>query len=217
MLNGTLAQRLKSSREDAGLTQVELAEKAGVSQQTIQYLESGRNKSSRELVNIALALGVNPVWLDKGTQPKQGVAQVSEGPAVVGTVPLISWVKAGQWSEIVDTYHPGEGEKLIHVTKQVGPHAFALRVNGDSMENPKGKPTYPDGAVIIVDPDKVAQSGSRVVAKLADSQEATFKVYVQDGGRQYLKPLNPQYPTQDVTEKRLVIVGVVVQTWIDEE
>lgn len=217
MFSGTLAQRLKASRKEAGLTQEQLAEKAGVSQQSVQQAEVGRNRSSRSLVLIAMALGVSPIWLQTGKPPKNLAAQVSDGPAVVGSVPLISWVQAGQWSEIVDTYHPGEGEKQIYTTKPVGPRSFALRIHGDSMENPKGKPTYPDGAVVIVDPDKAPKSGDRVVAKLVDSQEATFKVYRLDAGRTLLHALNPLYPPLDVTGQRIVIVGVVVQTWIDEE
>lgn len=31
--------------------------------------------------------------------------------------------------------------------------SFALRVKGDSMENPSGKKSIPEGAVIVVDPD----------------------------------------------------------------
>lgn len=136
--------------------------------------------------------------------------------AHVSSVPLISWVQAGSWCEIVDSYAPGEGEKPVYTTKRVGPHAFALRVRGDSMENPKGRPSYPEGSIIIVDPDRPAVSGSRVVVRLEDSEEATFKVYVEDAGRRYLKPLNPQYPIIEVTGLA-TICGVVVQTIIEED
>ena len=54
------------------MTQEELARAAGVSQVTIQHLESGRNKSSRKLVDIARALGVSSDWLgasDTKTEP----------------------------------------------------------------------------------------------------------------------------------------------------
>lgn len=34
----------------------------------------------------------------------------SPGPDFKGRLPLISWVQAGRWSEIVDTFHPGDAE-----------------------------------------------------------------------------------------------------------
>ncbi|MCA0377554.1 MAG: helix-turn-helix domain-containing protein [Gemmatimonadetes bacterium] len=39
-----LSLRLREAREDAGLTQVELAEAAGVSQRAISELESGKTR-----------------------------------------------------------------------------------------------------------------------------------------------------------------------------
>lgn len=59
------------------------------------------------------------------------------------------------------------------------------------MENPSGKKSIPEGAVIVVDPELPYSSGSLVVARLDDSKEATFKQLVIDGEQKYLKPLNP--------------------------
>ena len=103
----------------------------------------------------------------------------------------------------------------MYTTKDVGPHAFALRVRGDSMENPRGRPSYPAGCIIIVDPAVTAKPGDRVIARLENTKEVTFKQYEEDAGRKYLKPLNPQYPTLEITEGA-TFCGVVVQTIIDE-
>ena len=94
-------------------------------------------------------------------------------------------------------------------TQNLGPHAYCLRVVGDSMvnTNPNGY-SYPEGAIIFVDPDASVVSGARVVAKIPDSDMATFKVYVEDAGRRFLKPLNSQYPTIEMTDE-MVICGVV--------
>lgn len=66
----TIADRLKAAREDAGLTQPELAAKAHVSQGTIGNIETGLRKRPRELLSIAQALGVSPAWLESGKGPK---------------------------------------------------------------------------------------------------------------------------------------------------
>jgi SOS-response transcriptional repressor LexA len=210
----TVGQRLKYARELAGLTQAELAKAAGVTQQSIQQLEQGLHKSSRALVHMAEALSVRPAWLAKGQGEMR--ASTARGPDVTGSVPLISWVAAGRWSEIVDEYPLGEGEKPVYTTKDVGPNAFALRVRGDSMENPRGKPTYPEGSIIIVDPAKVPKSGDRVVVRLEETQEATFKVYREDAGKKWLFALNPQYMPIEINGNA-TICGVVVQTIIDED
>ncbi len=62
----TIAERLKSAREAAGLRQDELAKNAGVSQGTIANIEGGIRKNPRELLAIARAVGVNAEWLKSG-------------------------------------------------------------------------------------------------------------------------------------------------------
>ncbi|CAN7408031.1 helix-turn-helix domain-containing protein [Acidovorax sp. LjRoot74] len=62
----TIAERLKSAREAAGLRQDELAKKAGVTQGTIANIEGGIRKNPRELLAIARAVGVNAEWLKSG-------------------------------------------------------------------------------------------------------------------------------------------------------
>ena len=66
----TIAERLKSAREEAGLTQPELASRAGVSAGTIGNIESGARKNPRELLAIAKAVGVHPQWLRDGVGPR---------------------------------------------------------------------------------------------------------------------------------------------------
>ena len=60
----TLATRLKDRRDELGLTQTELAKRAGLkSQSIIGMLESGEMKNSSHLPAIAKALGVEVLWL----------------------------------------------------------------------------------------------------------------------------------------------------------
>jgi len=135
--------------------------------------------------------------------------RLDAAPAVAGRVPLISWVTAGHWREVVDNFQPGDAERWIDTTKRVGRSAFALRVRGDSME-----PRCPDGAVIVVDPEREAVNGSLVVVRLQDDAEATFKRLVIEGGRRFLAPLNPRYPVIEITGPA-VVCGVVRQVLID--
>ncbi|PTR17478.1 helix-turn-helix protein [Nitrosospira sp. Nsp2] len=59
----TLAERLLQARTFAKLRQDELAKQSGVSQQAISRLETGVQKSSTDIVQLAVACGVRPEWL----------------------------------------------------------------------------------------------------------------------------------------------------------
>ena len=62
----TFALRVKTRRTELHLSQVELAEAAGVSQQLIGKIENGKVEETRKLIQIAGALGVSPEWLRSG-------------------------------------------------------------------------------------------------------------------------------------------------------
>jgi len=126
---------------------------------------------------------------------------VSPGPALGGRVPLISWVQAGHAAEVVDLLHPGDGFEWIDTTCQIRHHTYALRVMGDSMA-----PDFPNGSILIVEPDMEPQPGDYVIAKNGDD-EATFKQLIKDGADYYLKPLNERYPIKPLGQYQ--VIGVV--------
>ncbi len=63
-------KRIRSARKSAGLTQPELAEKCGVSQQLISKLERGLIDGSFIEPHIALHTGVSAYWLSAGEGDK---------------------------------------------------------------------------------------------------------------------------------------------------
>jgi SOS-response transcriptional repressor LexA len=136
--------------------------------------------------------------------------------AAVRHIPIISWVAAGNFSEAMDMTQPTDADQWVFTSaSRTGPRSYALRVVGDSMTNPyPNGPTYPHGTIIVVDPDREYTVGSRVVVK-RNGDEACFKVYTEDGGRRFLKPLNPQYPIVEMTDD-YEICGVVIGRWMDD-
>lgn len=177
-----------------------------------QLLSGYRNVGEKAARKLEDEGGKPRGWLDL---PLEGVAQpknrleeqaeadmnVSPGPDIRGKVPLISWVQAGDFAEVVDLLHPGEAFEWIETTVQPRVHTFALRVHNDSME-----PLFPAGTILIVEPELDAHAGDYVIAKNGD-EEATFKQLVRDGGDWYLKPLNPRYPLKPFAGCH--VVGVV--------
>lgn len=67
-----LAERLVYLRKTEGLTQADLAQMAGTSQQAIQQAESGKALSPRYLPRLARALGVPVEWLTLNEIPAKG-------------------------------------------------------------------------------------------------------------------------------------------------
>ena len=74
----SLAERLKSSRIEAGLTQGELARRAGVPNQSIiGSLETGYRKASKYIPAIAEVLNVESLWLSEGKGSKRALKVIS--------------------------------------------------------------------------------------------------------------------------------------------
>lgn len=72
-----LSGRLRHIREIKGLSQVELAEIAGTTQQAIQQAETGKARSPRYLHKLALALDIPYEWLTMNIMPERKSGQAS--------------------------------------------------------------------------------------------------------------------------------------------
>lgn len=67
----SIGKRLREARKEAGLSQVELGKKVGLSQGTISELENGESASTGSTASLAAVLGVNSLWLESGKGPKR--------------------------------------------------------------------------------------------------------------------------------------------------
>lgn len=214
----TLSEKIKRLRASHGLTQEQLAKSVGVSRVAVSKWESGdtQNLKHENLAALAHAFSISiGELLDESPRnarnAEHGLSNVEPGPDIrQSQIPLISWVQAGQFCAAPDLLQPGDAEEWLPAVKRFGPHAYALRVVGDSMVLPyPSKDSFFPGTIIFVDPDKPLTNGAKVIAKIDGTQEATFKVYSEDGGKRYLKPQNPQYPVIEMDET-MHICGVVV-------
>lgn len=212
-MRNSLAARLKWAREEAGMTQKELEAASGVAQSVISKVEQGRMVKPSGLPDLAKALKIDVFWLKTGDGEPRPSGHGNVIPVTSrGRVPLISWVAAGNLGEIEDMYAPGEAEEWIDTESQPSKNSFALRVTGDSMTSPyPGDVSFPDGSLIVVDPNRSATAGDFVVAKDVHTQQATFKKLAHDGGRWFLKPLNPTYPTVEIDDPGLRVIGRVIE------
>lgn len=178
------------------------------------------------LTAISDWLGVRREWLEHGVMPvfpdeapprsvASNIDNVQTTDTKMGKVPLISWVQAGSWCEIGTSVESFDAELWLPCPVNISKSGYALRVVGDSMTNNGPGRSYPAGSVIFVDPELAVNNGDRVIATLPSTNEATFKVLVQDAGKHYLKPINPQYPIMELTEE-MQICGKVIGTFTPE-
>jgi SOS-response transcriptional repressor LexA len=190
-----------------------LAEKLERQPDYISRLFTGKKSLSGDMAREFERLLDKPKYFLDG-----GIANVSPGPVNQADVPVVSWVTAGNWADVADPYGPGVAERWIPCPKRHGSRAFALVVRGISMENVGGKYSYSDGDIIYVDPDIQSENGSRVIVRLDDDHEATFKQLVIEGSRRYLRALNPAWPEPIIEiNGHATICGVVIGKWIDED
>lgn len=208
----TIGSRIKAARKAKKMTQKDLSDSAEVSATSIVYWERDEiEPKSKNLASLARALDCAPDFLMYGATfgEEVSIAQFHS------RVPLIKWAsvqksKGGPMSKEVDVLD------WLYCPVQCGKNTFALKVDSDSMVSPDPRAkSYPTGTIIFVDPDAEISNGSRVVARKSTSTEATFKEYIKDGGDNYLKPINPQYPTVQM-DSDTVIIGVVIGSFSAE-
>jgi SOS-response transcriptional repressor LexA len=167
--------------------------------------------SSRHFI-VADALGVNVEWLVKGTGDKFKNQEANDYERK-SKVPMIAFNQVRAW---IDSDHVDIKEYMSECPVKHTDRSFAMRAVNDSMTSSfPGMRSYPVGCIIYVDPGVQVKSGCRVIVGIKDSIDSRFREYLVDGGQQYLKPLNQQYPTQEMTDES-IIYGVVLGMYMPE-
>lgn len=235
-LRAAFTARLHEALDDAGVRTrgrgVDIHQqlvKAGSEKSTqaiSKWLNGDAIPEADTMVLLCNWLKVRREWLEYGVLPKEQTgnsnvhllssdpeSNVREVTRRFGKVPLISWVQAGAWCEANFEQH--DDDSWLSCPVPISDSGYALKVMGDSMTNPGPGRSYPTGCIIFVDPEAETKTGDRVIARVPRTNEATFKILVEDAGRQYLRPINPQYPIIDITEETH-ICGKVVGSFIPE-
>jgi SOS-response transcriptional repressor LexA len=210
----------KAKKKALGISQEKIAIEGlkANSQSAASHYLTGRNALNIEAAAVFARYLQVPVsdFSERLAKEIKGISGSSESnvgesrqPVESYRYPVISWVAAGAWAEAVEPYPAGFSDRYEFSEYDSKGAAFWLEVKGDSMTSPAGQ-SITEGTLILVDTEAEAAPGKLVIAKLPESNEATFKKLVSDGGRLFLKPLNPGYPIEPFDERRR-IVGVVVR------
>ncbi len=209
-VNEVIGERLKSIRESRGLSQAQLAKLCGYSAASrIGNYELGERKISAEnAIVISEALGISPAKLMFGSQSNQVIKNYE--------YPLFTKIQAGAFSTEFNSYTQKDAVSWIPTTKKASERAFWLEVEGQSMTAPLGgKPSFPEGMLILVDPEEEVEFGDFCVARLLND-EFTFKRLIREGGVGYLDPLNPRFDLITINGNCTIIGKVIKSQWPDD-
>lgn len=205
----------KSLMKRDGINQEELAEHLGITKGAVSHwLNARREPSITDIAKILRYLGMQKfsVGADGSIIDSNIKGDVSYiGPYnPINKYPVISTIQAGAWNEAIEPYTLKDVDLWMDSEAHIQGQAFWLQVEGDSMTSPAGL-SIPEGTFVLFDTGRDPINGSLVIAKLTDSNEATFKKLVIDGGRHFLKGLNPNWPVTQVNGN-CRIIGVAIET-----
>ncbi|QII37488.1 helix-turn-helix transcriptional regulator [Rouxiella badensis] len=223
----SLSDRLKLAMYEAGHTQSSLALRVGVSQGAIQKLVSGKASSSRNLVEISKALGVNAEWLNSGAGPmkndyrpsylkheKTNLDEIISDSRVNSLdeveVPFLKDIEfaCGDGS-LSDTDYNG---LILKFTKSLlrkggansdGKGVLCFPARGNSME-----PMIPDGSTVAINCNDKRIVDGKVYAISQDGWKRLKMVHRASPDQVTLRSYNnTEYPDEIVSMKDVEIIG----------
>ena len=199
-----LAMRIKSGE----LTVAEAANEYGISDFTV------RNRMKKAYPNFLPAYSKNGVGQIENEHNPLRIASPSQGPAATGSCPLISWDTARAHGDSVAFITNELVETYMAAPRAHSQNSYVLRIESNGMTALVGAPrTFPIGCLIFVDGGvRNAQEGDRVIARLADTGNLTFRIYHEGEGKPWLEPLNAMF---EPTRGNFTVVGKVFGKWED--
>lgn len=124
-------------------------------------------------------------------------------------VPVISWVQAGDFTNVDTVIKDCEIDEWLPPNDDCGRNGYGLRIVGNSMS-----PYFIPEDRIYVNPDVQTfdlKTNDLVIVSCAGDTEATFKKLIIEGASSYLQPLNPDWPEQIIKlTEGCKLVGKVV-------
>jgi SOS-response transcriptional repressor LexA len=175
----------------AGTSSNYLSQVHGTRRKTTSGVGEVRKLGVQVCRKLELAAGKPEGWMDQEHDDEPvGVSAVPSR-----RVPILSWSDAAR-VKLMDARELLQKEAIIiTIDSSDSPRVFALRVSGEAMFSPApGTASFPDGSMITVDPDVIAQTLDYVLVKFADKPECVFRQLVHDGiDQHFLKALNPEY------------------------
>ena len=204
-------------------SQTQVAQRTGMSQSSIGRILRGEvNPSAAALNRIAEEFGVDvgdlylehDVFAEKHMSPRTRDLHALSGAIdkitaaaqrqAKGLVPLLNW-RSATTADV-----PHDAEWVVCPTLH-SEFTYALDARGLGMFDPAGPISFREGDRIFVDQRVQPAHRSIVVVRLGNSEEATLRQLIEDGGQWLLLQLNPSWPNRvSPLTKEDAILGTVI-------
>jgi transcriptional regulator with XRE-family HTH domain len=166
-----LAENIKVRRLAKGLSQAELAQSAGVSQQLINALENGKVGSTKFMPEIAATLGCTVRELDPRFAVQESMSQSPPNAAVAGELPILASRELEPESmSVLISDEPVDFMDRPPLLQNVR-HAYAMFVADDLMS-----PELERGDIILVNPHYPPVAGTTCVLLREDGGARIGKI-----------------------------------------
>lgn len=200
-------QRIKTRREELGLTQEELAFRMGYkSKSSINKIEMGKNDIPQsKVIAFAKALETTTAYLMGADEAKErGMPDLNPLPANILPIrmgkplPLIGNIACGQPILAQENV-----EMMVECPETV--HAdFCLRCKGDSMIGCR----IMNGDIVYIRQQDDVDDG-QIAAVLIEDEATLKRVYKIGADRLELRPENPAYPVMTYTGAELEHIRIL--------
>jgi len=105
--------------------------------------------------------------------------------------PLIAWNQVADWLKVGPARAPSQ---WFGAPIDVSDRSFYLEIRGDSMHDPAAATAFREGEMVLLDPSVMPTHGAFVLVLAEDADEPIFRQLVVEGGKHYLKAINPSWP-----------------------
>lgn len=211
----TLQQRIINTRKAAGMTQSQLAAKAGLSQSTVAQIETGRNLGTKFAVELAQALGVTVDWLLTGMQSDRIITKAAQGAVlealesdIAGEIrqgsylnlyrPFFAESPPVEWDLVqLSVTKFGESFFKFHGTSRTD--CRLIEVQGSDME-----PYVFPGEWALIDTADVSVRNGEIYAFLLPNNECLIRrAHLLLTGAYSFRAYNPASPSIEVSASQL--------------
>ncbi|RYM64724.1 Uncharacterized HTH-type transcriptional regulator CBU_1416 [Serratia quinivorans] len=219
-LREDFARRLAQASKNIGLDDhgrgAAIARALGVtSKATSKWFNAESMPRPDKMAELAKYLRVDLAWLQLGIGEEKNSNQLVAGREAGHKYeyPLFSASSAAEDEKANDDLTNNDSIKWISSTIQASPRGFWMVVKNDSMVVNNAKPSFPEGMLILVDPNEEVIPGDFCVAKFDGDTEVTFRKLISEAGEKLLKPLNPAYSIKPFNENCQIIGKVINAIW----
>jgi len=203
---------LKGLMRDQSLSETALARLSGVSQPVVHRLMTEQTPNPRLETVRALAqcfhISIHQLI---GEAPLPSHMATAASSSTWKNIPLLSLKEACLWADSRHQHQINASKNKIGIDLPVSDHSYAIHMPDTTMS-----PRFPEGTVLIIDPQQTAQNQDFVLAqyKVGAQSQTTFKQLLIDGEKRYLKPLNPDFQVIQMTDQ-YSLLGTLIQARTD--